>query len=138
MKDSNLWSAFEIENKIPFHNAIILGDSAYPETDWLIPPFRGDHGRRTPKGKFNKSHSKTRSSVERTIGVIKKRFFVLKEGFRLHNLEKISKIIKGRYYIKLILKLLINVVHSSRQRNFKNTFVISTKIQHKVYKYYGY
>ena len=99
LKDSNLWTAFEIEKRKPFDEAIILGDSAYPETDWLIPPFKGDHGHKTPKGKFNKSHMKTRSTVERAIGVMKKRFFVLKEGFRIHNMAKVSKIVKVYYSV---------------------------------------
>ena len=94
LKDSRIWTAFEEEKKRPFDGAIILGDSAYPLTDWLIPPFRGDHDGKSQIGKFNKSHTKTRSTVERAIGVIKKRFYVLKEGFRIHSLDKISKIIK--------------------------------------------
>ena len=54
IKDSKLWQYFEQENKRPFDGAIILGDSAYPLTDWMIPPYRGDHDKETPKGKFNK------------------------------------------------------------------------------------
>ena len=68
IQDSDLWTSFEVEGRRPFPGAVILGDIAYIETSWLIPPFRGDHTRDSPKDKFNQSHRRTRSVVERAIG----------------------------------------------------------------------
>lgn len=42
LKESSFWEAFEVYGRRPFAGAVILGDSAYTCSDWLIPPFRGD------------------------------------------------------------------------------------------------
>jgi len=44
LKDSSLWESFEDDKARPFPEAVILGDSAYPLTDWLITPFPGEPG----------------------------------------------------------------------------------------------
>ncbi len=74
LRESSLWDAFQGGAR-PFPGAIILGDSAYPNTDWLVTPFPGDPD--GPKKKFNKAHTRTRNTVERCFGVVKKRFYAL-------------------------------------------------------------
>ena len=53
---------------------VILGDSAYALSDWLIKPYR-DRGNLTPEeGIFNVKHSTTRVVVENALGPLKGRF----------------------------------------------------------------
>ena len=93
LKDGTLWSTFETGFR-PFPGAVILGDSAYCVTDWLIPPFKGDP--EDPcKIRFNNSHKRTRSVIERAIGILKQRFTSLKSGLRVKKMELAAKIIKS-------------------------------------------
>ena len=92
LKSTELWNHFENGN-IPFPGAVIIGDSAYPCRPWLIPPFRGDVV--GAKLRFNNAHAKTRSVVERTFGVLKKRFYTLKTGLRVMNITLASKLIQA-------------------------------------------
>ncbi len=41
LRESSLWDTFEGGAR-PFPGAVILGDSAYPNRDWLVTPFPGD------------------------------------------------------------------------------------------------
>lgn len=92
LKESTLWTAFEENAQRPFPGAVILGDSAYPCNSWLIPPFRGDvQGARL---RFNEAHKKTRSTIERANGVIKKRFYILQTGIRVRSIEKAAELIQ--------------------------------------------
>ena len=78
IKESSLWTAFEQQGNRPFPGAVILGDSAYACNSWLIPPFRGDvEGARR---RFNEAHKKTRCTIERAFGILKKRFYALQTG----------------------------------------------------------
>lgn len=55
-------------------NNYLLGDSAYPLLEWLIPPFR-DNGHLSPNQKiFNNRHSSSRSVIENSFGLLKGRF----------------------------------------------------------------
>lgn len=57
---------------------VLLGDSAYPETSYLVPPYK-DFGNLTAKQlKFNYLHSATRIVVENAFGLLKGRFRRLK------------------------------------------------------------
>lgn len=52
----------------------LLGDSAYPLKQWLIPPYK-DNGQLTEERKiFNRVHSKCRVTIERAFGLLKCRF----------------------------------------------------------------
>ncbi|VEN35996.1 unnamed protein product [Callosobruchus maculatus] len=52
----------------------LLGDSAYPCLNWLIPPFR-DNGHLTANQReFNYRHSATRIKIENAFGALKGRF----------------------------------------------------------------
>jgi hypothetical protein len=59
--------------------AVLLGDSAYPLTEWLLTPFLGDP--QGAKGRYNRSQTSTRNVIERAFGVLKKRFLSLGSGF---------------------------------------------------------
>ncbi len=41
LQSTPIWTQFE-QGERPFQQAVILGDSAYPCRNWLIPPFAGD------------------------------------------------------------------------------------------------
>ncbi|KAJ8914145.1 hypothetical protein NQ315_016223, partial [Exocentrus adspersus] len=59
-------------------NDFLLGDSAYPCLNWLIPPFR-DNGNLTENQKlFNYRHSLSRVAIENAFGLLKGRFRRLK------------------------------------------------------------
>ena len=61
----------------PFPQAVILGDSAYPLQEWLIPPLHGN-----PQGQeqaeFNRRHRSTRRLIENALGILKEKFPCLK------------------------------------------------------------
>lgn len=60
----------------------LLGDSAYPRTTWLVPPFK-DNGTLSNRQKnFNFLHSSKRIVIEHTFGVLKARFRRLSTTFR--------------------------------------------------------
>lgn len=54
----------------PIQNGIILGDSAYPLKDWLIPALSNNR-------RFLNAHKSTRRVVENAIGILKEKFPVL-------------------------------------------------------------
>lgn len=67
----------ENPNLIP-SGKILLGDSAYPQLNYLITPYK-DFGNLTAKQrKFNTIHSSTRVVVENAFGLLKRRFRRLK------------------------------------------------------------
>ena len=60
---------------------LILGDSAYPLRRWLLTPFRAPGDQRQER--FNVAHARQRVGVEKTIGILKKRWHFLHIGLRL-------------------------------------------------------
>lgn len=92
LRESSLWTAFEDDGRRPFPGSVILGDSAYPCKDWLIPPFRGDvEGARL---RFNEAHKQTRCTIERAFGVIKQRFYSLKTGLRVRSVQRAAELVQ--------------------------------------------
>jgi hypothetical protein len=85
-----LWEAFENGFR-PFEGAVLLGDAAYPCRDWLIPPLPTEQ--EPVQHRFNKAHRQTRNLIERAFGVLKKRFYALKTGFRVRNMEFAAKLV---------------------------------------------
>ena len=72
----------------------ILGDSGYPLRPWLLTPFEEEPAPGTPECRFNQSHKKTRSVIERCNGVLKARFrCCLKHRVLHYSPQKASKII---------------------------------------------
>lgn len=57
----------------PHANAIILGDSAYPLREWLIPPTYDDP-MNPAQTAFNRAHKRTRRIIENALGVLKEKF----------------------------------------------------------------
>lgn len=56
------------------YDGYLLGDSAYPSLNWLVPPFK-DNGRLTTiQKKFNTLHSSHRMVIEHGFGVLKGRW----------------------------------------------------------------
>lgn len=87
---TTLWDHFE-QGHCPFPQAVILGDSAYPCRDWLIPPFVGHPD--GERGQFNTAHRKTRNVIERAFGILKNRFTVLKTPLRLRSMEECGRLV---------------------------------------------
>ena len=53
---------------------LILADSAYPNLNWVLSPFR-DNGHLTiAQRRFNETHASIRSTIERAFGLLKGRF----------------------------------------------------------------
>jgi len=90
LQNTTLWDQFE-QGFRPFPQAVILGDSAYPCRDWLIPPFVGDPD--GERGRFNEAHRRTRNVIERAFGLLKNRFTVLKTHLRLRSMEECCRLV---------------------------------------------
>ena len=74
--NSSICMRFE-ENRIP---GLLLGDKGYPCRPFLMTPFRNPAVE--AEVQYNRSLSKTRTSVERMFGIWKRRFPCLKVGLR--------------------------------------------------------
>ena len=78
LRNSELYINAE-EGRLFEQNHFIIGDSAYPERTWLIPPFK-DNGHFTiMQRRFNKAVSSSKQVVERAFGHLKGRFRRLRE-----------------------------------------------------------
>ncbi|CAC5399721.1 HARBI1 [Mytilus coruscus] len=60
---------------------VVLGDSGYPCRPFLLTPFRQPREQR--EHNFNRAHITTRCTIERTFGIWKQRFRLLKTGIRM-------------------------------------------------------
>lgn len=96
---SELWRRWEIQNWRPDGDnaSIILGDSAYPLTTWLIPPtVRIANAHIHHLGRvvslYEQIHRKTRFIVENSIGILKEEYPCL-NYLRVKNPVRISNII---------------------------------------------
>lgn len=75
---------------------MITGDAGYPLTPFLITPFRTGTNTTERQTRFNGIHSKTRITVERSIGVKKNTFRCTLGARQLHYApEKAAQIINN-------------------------------------------
>ncbi|XP_028177738.1 putative nuclease HARBI1 [Ostrinia furnacalis] len=76
---ANSSAKFHFENG-EFGNGIVLGDSGYEQTNYLLIPFQNPN---TPaQSLYNESQIRTRNVIERCFGAWKRRFPVLSIGLR--------------------------------------------------------
>lgn len=78
LRESALYRAFERVPK-PL-DGVLLGDSGYPLREWLLTPFIDADTR--PKQRYNGAHTTTRCTIERTNGLLKKRWHCLQSTLR--------------------------------------------------------
>lgn len=78
LRMSALWNEWEINRWKPFHNAVLLGDSAYPLMDWLMVPIirQQNMAENLANGinQYRRKHRKTRYKVENSIGILREEF----------------------------------------------------------------
>ncbi|XP_055838363.1 putative nuclease HARBI1 [Episyrphus balteatus] len=73
--DSHIWnispqrSHFKQRYENGVRDEYVLGDAGYPLEPWLMTPFRTPPPN-SPLMRYNKSHSRARNVVERTIGLL--------------------------------------------------------------------
>ena len=91
LRNSDLYRQFQSGYRT-FPGAVILGDSIYPCVQWLIPPVLGDQLPQNVQ-RFNAAHKRTRSLIERSIGILKVRFPCL-NMLRVNGPEYAAEIIK--------------------------------------------
>lgn len=85
--------AYEDLNSYFFNNSFLLGDSAYPSLDWLVPPFRDNGMLSRIERRFNTLHSKGRVVVEHAFGLLKTRFRRLLHFNELTNINFIVNLV---------------------------------------------
>lgn len=86
LSNSSIYRAFE-EGRM---NGFILGDSAYPLKSWLMTPFIAPST--AAEDRYNGAFLPTRCTVERAIGVLKRRWACLQTGLRLSPEKSVSVI----------------------------------------------
>ena len=57
---------------------VILGDSAYPNLDWLLTPFRENQQLTPNMRRYNRIHSSIRVTIERAFALLKGIIFLFK------------------------------------------------------------
>ncbi|XP_052087470.1 putative nuclease HARBI1 isoform X1 [Mytilus californianus] len=68
----------QFENGI--HQGLLLGDSGYPCTKYLMTPYLSPAN--NCQGNFNRALCRTRVLIKQTFGILKRRFNCLHDGFR--------------------------------------------------------
>ncbi|KAI5639211.1 DDE superfamily endonuclease domain-containing protein [Phthorimaea operculella] len=72
LRNSNLYTRMQSGWR-PFPNAVILGDSGYPLTDWLLTPT-GRNLENAAVQRYNRAHKSTRRIIENAFGILKEKF----------------------------------------------------------------
>ncbi|CAI6346303.1 unnamed protein product [Macrosiphum euphorbiae] len=80
-----------------FKNYLILGDSGYPVLKYLMTPLLNPNSQ--SEQLYNESHIRTRNTVERCFGVIKRRFPILAYGIRMKKIDTIMAIITSTFIL---------------------------------------
>ncbi|KAK5648074.1 hypothetical protein RI129_002966 [Pyrocoelia pectoralis] len=93
LRKSNIYKTIH-DNPNVIGDKIVIGDTAYPNLNWLVTPFK-DYGNLTNDHKqFNYKLSATRVVVENALGLLKGRFRRLRKLDNIDN-NMCSKIIMG-------------------------------------------
>ena len=77
LRESSIWNHFESQPRL---DGFILGDSGYPLRDWLLTPILNP--RTAAERRYETAFTSTRATVERCIGVLKRRFHGLRTEMR--------------------------------------------------------
>ena len=77
LRESTIAEEFETG----MHRGLLLGDSGYPSKNWFMVPFL--HPRNRADERYNVAHKRTRSIVQRTIGIWKRRFACLSQKIHM-------------------------------------------------------
>lgn len=75
LRESDLFEAFETADEKPV-KGVLLGDSGYMLRDWLLTPFINPVT--AEQQAYNVHHKSARSIVERSIGILKRRWACLR------------------------------------------------------------
>lgn len=91
--DSNIFdnSRLCVEMEEGQHRGRLLGDAGYPCRNFLFTPLRNPQT--DQEHAYNRSHIKTRNSIERAFGVLKRRYACLKGTVTLISLETTQVVI---------------------------------------------
>ena len=82
--DSRIWNGSRVcaQFESGVYDGYLLGDGGYPCTTAILTPLANPVNQ--AEARYNDAHVKTRSTIERTFGIWKRRFPCLKYGLRLH------------------------------------------------------
>ncbi|XP_071142099.1 putative nuclease HARBI1 [Mytilus edulis] len=92
--DSHIFNTSTLSNYLQTNHrglidGVILGDSGYACRPYLLTPYANPTERHQQR--FNRCHASTRSVIERTFGILKRRFHVLHSEVRMKP-EKVCRI----------------------------------------------
>ena len=86
--DARIWDNSGVQQKAQDHflqhRGLILGDAGYACTNSLLTPLREGQARTQAEKEYNKAHKKTRCIIERSFGILKKKFPCLSLGLRFN------------------------------------------------------
>lgn len=94
--DQTIYNASRLKQRLEsdeFDNYLIVADSGYRNTTYMVTPFLPDAVNTPEKKLFNISQIRTWNVVERSYGIWKRRFPVLSTGIKLKKMETIMGII---------------------------------------------
>lgn len=117
-------------------DGILLGDSGYPLKPWLLTPYLNPRNR--SEERYNHAHCKTRNTVERNFGVLKRRFHCLHGELRmsparvckiigacvvLHNMARYLTSSQNHHVFGscIIIEELLSVLSSDPVHNFQRS-----------------
>ena len=75
--------------RVPF---MIVADSAYTSTEFVLPAIKQQSANTPKKSRFNKKHVSTRNVIERSFGVLKRRWQCLLSAMELNLLNVVDVI----------------------------------------------
>ncbi|XP_052217864.1 putative nuclease HARBI1 [Dreissena polymorpha] len=90
LRQSGLHQIME-QNIVHDQHQYLLGDSGYLCKRWLLTPFMNPADEHQLI--YNRAHKRTRSVVERSIGILKRRWAILHNEIRLHPLKSCKVIL---------------------------------------------